>query len=575
MIDEELIEKFYSKLFTIPRKRITVSIGLATILLASLLNGTVSKTFFAQRYFFIGLSLIVCIFIGALSLRMALNSRRIFFLSLFILIFVEIFDFIAIHIASNFNLIVMAPATMAAGLTLILYFTSESSELKTAVISGLILIAIYPVNFLFSFEAPHRFLAYFTTIVVGVAFAFLFIKYLDRDYDGINIKKLLRSFLLFWLTSEPEYFENELLKTSRKKKGWVKVLKFGDVSLVSTSFHPGPLRNVGGARMVGEILEKFGNSIYLHSAAKHDSNPSTSKDIRKILKAIEEIEETEETKEIEMSNLTAVKPVEVEGERFRIKIFPFNSLFNSDFNFTLIFISGKKAIDDIPEVINEFAESLFGECLVVDCHNCHSENYGLSEEDLQEIKKLLENAKEKLRKLDNFDPVKDSVKVRYSFFKKKVETPNICGFIAMLLLDYNSEKHCLLMLDGNNVNCEFKNQLEVFLSKNGIKGIISSTDNHAKTAISPKVGYMPVGSDKKEREIILEFLKEGLSSHELREVEKICYAKKNVEINVMGDDFFKTVEKAFKEIGEKAMYLFFAVIVLQLAVSLILGSLIM
>lgn len=558
MIDEKLIEKFYSKLFTIPRKRITVSIGLATIILASLLNGTVSKTFFAQRYFFIGLSLIVCIFVAAFILKMAFNSRRIFFLALFILIFVEIFDFIAIHILNSFNLIIMSPAAMATGLMLILFFTSRSSELRTALVSTMVLIAIYPVNFLFSFETPHRFVAYSATILAGVIIAFGFIKYIDRNYDGINIKKLLRSFLLFWLTSQPEYFENELLKTSIRKKGWVKCLKIGDVLLFSTSFHPGPLRNVGGAKMVGEVLEKFESAMYLHSAAKHDSNPSSFKDVRSILNAVDGVE---------FVPVKAMKPVEVEGEKFSVRILPFASS-NPASGVKLILISGKKAIDDIPEGIGSYAERLFGECMVVDCHNCHSENYEIDKADLEEIVDLLHRIREKLQR-------SEPVELRYSFFKKRIETANICGFVAMLLLDYGDDRHCLLMLDGNNVDCIFKNDLETFLAGKGVKATILSTDNHAKTAISPKVGYMPVGSDRKEREIVFDFIEECFEGLNFEGAVEIGYTSREVEINVMGDGFFKTVEKAFREIGEKAMYLFFTTILAQLVVAIVLGTLIM
>jgi len=550
MIDQELIEKFYSKLFTIPRKRITVSIGLVTIAFASLLNGTVSKSFFAQRYFFIGLSLIICIFIAAFALKMALNSRRVFFLSLFILIFVEIFDFIAIHVINNFNLIIMAPATMAAGLTLILFFTSESSEVKTAIVSASILIAIYPVDFIFSFEAPHRFLSYFITILIGIIFAFLFVKYIDRDYGGINIKKILRSFLLFWLTSEPYYFERELLKTSLNKKGWVRCLKIGNVKLITTSFHPGPLRNIGGAMLVGKILDVVENSIYLHSPAKHDSNPTSATDVEKIV----------ETLDCEsLKRIASYKPVETEGEKFSLKIFPFDGV-------KLLFISGKEAIDDIPEGVYSFAEDILGECMIIDCHNCHKPNYEITPEDLVEIRGLVERAtKHGLKQTNN---------LRYSFSKRKIETANTCGHIAMLLLDYDGEKYALLMLDGNNVDCSFKNELESFFAENGYKGIIASTDNHAKTAISPKVGYMPVGSDRAEREIILDFIENSIQT-EFKEVDEIGYSKREVEVRVMGNDFFKYIEKAFQEIGEKAMYLFFAVIFLQLAASILFGTIMM
>jgi putative membrane protein len=560
MIDEKLIEKFYSKLFTMPRKRITVVIGLITILFASLLNGTVSKTFFAQRYFFIGLSLIIAIYLASVFLSLALTSRRIFFLSLFILIFVEFFDFIAIHILRNFNLIVMAPATMAAGLTMILYFTSEASEVKTAIISFTLLILVYPVDFYFSFEAPHRFSSYLLTTFAGVLLSWVFLKYIDRDYGNFNVKRMLRAFLLFWLTTLPEYFEKELLKVSELKRGWVKCLRIGDVELISTSFHPGPLRNIGGAMLVERVLEGR-KAIYMHSTVKHSSNPSSSKDVKRIVSAIS----------CSDRDLRAKRPVEVEGNNFSLKIFPFDSV-------TLIFISGKTAIDDIPEEINKFAEKIFGETIIVDCHNCHRRNYEIGSEEIMELITLFEKGKEKLTnnglaKDESFD---ESNSIGYFFTSKRIETPNTCGKIGMLILDYEGCRYGILMLDGNNVNCEFKEELEYLLEDNGISPVILSTDNHSKTGISPKIGYMPVGSDDMERRTIIDFVVgvvSGLEDKQLRSG-KISYGKREVEVNVMGDAFFKSVENAFRDMGEKSIYLFFIVIFLQLVVSVMLGSVI-
>ncbi len=550
MIDEKLIEKFYSKLFTIPRKRITIAIGVVTIMLASFLNGIVSKTFFAQRYFFVGLALITSLFISSRLIRLALNSRRVFFLALFILIFVEIFDFIAIHLLNNFNLIIMAPATMAAGLTMILYFTSESSALKTSVISSSILVAIYPVNFIFSFEAPHRFTAYSLTILLGVMFSFAFLRYIDRNYGKFNVKKMLKAFLLFWLTSEPKFFEKELEKLSEIKKGYVSCIRIDDVSLMSSSFHPGPLRNIGGARLVEEMLRRYGG-IYMHSAVKHDSNPSTSRDVEKIVESVS-------CTGVKLKPLKPLKPAEIDGERFTILVFPFDRL-------KIVFISGKEAIDDIPEEIATFAEKVLGECIVVDCHNCHKSGYELTKEDLDELRSLIERA----GGID-FDGVKE---FKYAFLGKDFETKNTCGKIALLLLDYDGDKYAILMLDGNNICCDFRRDIENWFKSAGINGIVISTDNHAKTGISPKIGYMPVGSDEVERKMIADFVKEAIKTTPER-TESIAYSRNEVEVKVMGNAFFKSVENAFRDVGEKAIYLFFAVILGQFAVSILLGNMI-
>jgi putative membrane protein len=274
--------------------------------------------------------------------------------------------------------------------------------------------------------------------------------------------------------------------------------------------------------------------------------------VRKILEAMERLE---------FKNFTALEPFELEGDNFSLKILPFEG----DETLNLIFISGKRAIDDLPSGISEYAERLFGSCMVIDCHNCHRESYEI-DNDLLEIRKLLDEGKRRFKRR--------AAKLRYSFHKQRIETQNTCGFIAILTLDYG-ERYCLVMLDGNNIDCGFKKDLEDFLMREGFKGIILSTDNHAKTAISPKVGYIPVGRDKKEREVIFDFVRDSLGKLDVKEAKEIAYGMKEVEINVMGDEFFTSVERAFREIGEKAMYLFFAIIILQLAASLVLGSLIL
>ncbi|AGK60373.1 putative membrane protein [Archaeoglobus sulfaticallidus PM70-1] len=549
MIDQKIIEKFYSKLFTIPRKRVSVLIGIITIVFASFLNGTVSKSFFAQRYFFIGLSLIISLLIASKLLKIAFNSRRVFFLALFILIFVEIFDSIAIHILHNFNLIIMAPSAMATGLTLILFFTSETEEFKASLLSTTILLSIYPIDYAFSFEAPHRFTGYVAATVIGVSLALLFIKFIDRNYGRFNSKRLLRNFILFWLTSDPSFFERELERISETKEGFVKCLKINDVHLVTTSFHPGPIRNIGGALLVEKLLDE--NRIYLHSLVKHDSNPSTSRDVEEIVRKAKNLSS--------FISLKCFKPVSVEGERFKLMAFPFDKL-------TLIFISGKKAIDDIPESINRFAEKIFGECIVVDCHNCHSQGYEMSSGDIIEILELMEALKEKI----DFREVN---RLRYSLASARIDGKS-CERVSMLILDYDGERFVLLMLDGNNINCEFKSELENFFLKSGLQPVIFSTDNHSKTGVSPKIGYMPVGSDVAERKAIIDFIMRNLG-RELKDVGEVGYSHDTVKVRVMGEDFFKAVEKMFVDLGEKAIYIFISIVLIQFFTSLIFGNLIL
>lgn len=540
------MERFYSKIFTTPRKRYSVALGVITIIFASILNGTSSKTFFAQRYFFLGLFIIIAVLIFGRFINLAFNNRRAFFLALLILISIEFFDIVVIHTGFP-NLIVVAPASIASLLTITLYFTSEAEERKVCFLSFLMLMLFYPINYLYSFNAPHRFLAYFLASSIGVIIGYFYIKYLDRDF-GFNIKEFLKAFLLFWLTTDPIYFEKKLEEIGVRKEGWIRCLSVGDVKLISTSFHPGPLRNIGGVKIVERILE-MGKTMYLHSATTHDHNLVSKEEVENVISQIN----------CDGCVIDAMEPYIIEGERFKLIIFPFSK-------FRLIVVSGKKAIDDLPVEIQEFAEK-FGDAWIVDAHNSFEEEFDIKKEDVEEIKGLIEKA------MNRDSEIK---KLRYAFTKKKVESKNVCGYLALLILDYDGSKYAIVMIDSNNIAKNLRIKIEEYLKEKGYNPVIISTDNHSKTGISPKIGYKPAGDDESDIKAVFDFLntsiktiKSGLKSGEIK------YSKKSVVAKVMGAKFFDDVERAFLQFGQKALYLFLVIIALQVVTAILLGIVIL
>jgi putative membrane protein len=543
MIESKLLEKFYSKLFTIPKKRISVTLGITTIFLASLLNGIVSKAFFAQRYFFLGLFIIACLLLAKRPLKLAFNSRRVFFLSLLILISIEVFDFIVIHLLDNFYLIVVAPASAATLLTMTFYFTSEVSERRVALVVAVIFLALYPVNHFYSFQVPHRALGYSLTTLFGVLLGIVFVKFIDKDFGIFNTKNLLKSFVLFWLTSKPEYFEREIEKVGIEQKGWIKCLSIGKAKLVSTAFHPGPMRNIGGALLVPEVLERVENSIYLHSTVKHENNLVSREEVEKVLSSIK----------CSCDNLKVFLPFEVEGQKYTLRVFPFEKV-------SLLILSGKDAIDDMPALLNEVAEEYFGEVMLVEAHNAYREDFEVTAEEFYELEELL-------RKASSTSTTESQLQC--SFFKEKVEGSNICGYLALLLLKYSSGLYGILMLDGNNVRKSFRDELEWFGRKKKINLTVISTDNHSRTAVSPKVGYKPIGDDR-DKKVVYAFLEKVLRNIEFEDA-RVSYSRNDVTAKVMGKKFFERVEEAFIALGEKALYLLVAVVLLQLVVTIVLG----
>ena len=546
-MDQSVFERVYSKVFTIPKKRISVTLGIVTIVFASLQYG-LAREFFARRYIALGLILIILILILGRTIKLAFNSRRTFFLALLILISIEIFDFIAFHFGTPY-LISLTPALISSFLTIILYFLSEANEDRVYAVSLIMILLIYPFNYRYSFDAPSRLDFYILTFTyifiasVGVFLGYLYIRFLDRDF-GFNLKDLLRSFTLFWLTSNPAYVEKELDGTGMIKKGWIRCLSIGNVKIISDSFHPGPFGNVGGAKLVKRILD-MGNTMYLHSASTHGENIVSGEEAEKLMDSI-----TCNCKE-----LRAMKPYEVESKKFKITVFPFD-------NFRLMIVSGKNAIDDIPPEVQEFADK-FGDVLVCDGHNSYKKGYDVTPDEVEEIKSLIEKA-------TGIETEESTV--MYSFSKRKVDTTNICRYLALLILDYEGEKYAVFMIDSNNIEKTFRLRVERFLEDKKVKAIVISPDDHAKTGILPKLGYEPAGADKSDVRAVFDFLKE-IDFKNIKEKGKISYCKKDVKAKVIGSAFFENLERAVIQMGGKAMFLFFLIIFLQLTIAVILGTL--
>ena len=546
-MDQSVFERVYSKVFTIPKKRISVTLGIVTIVFASLQYG-LAREFFARRYIALGLILIILILILGRTIKLAFNSRRTFFLALLILISIEIFDFIAFHFGTPY-LISLTPALISSFLTIILYFLSEANEDRVYAVSLIMILLIYPFNYRYSFDAPSRLDFYILTLTyifiasVGVFLGYLYIRFLDRDF-GFNLKDLLRSFTLFWLTSNPAYVEKELDGTGMIKEGWIRCLSIGNVKIISDSFHPGPFGNVGGAKLVKRILD-MGNTMYLHSASTHGENIVSGEEAEKLMDSI-----TCNCKE-----LRAMKPYEVESKKFKITVFPFD-------NFRLMIVSGKNAIDDIPPEVQEFADK-FGDILVCDAHNSYKKGYDVTPDEVEEIKSLIEKA-------TGIETEESTV--MYSFSKRKVDTTNICRYLALLILDYEGEKYAVFMIDSNNIEKTFRLRVERFLEDKKVKAIVISPDDHAKTGILPKLGYEPAGADKSDVRAVFDFLKE-IDFKNIKEKGKISYCKKDVKAKVIGSAFFENLERAVIQMGGKAMFLFFLIIFLQLTIAVILSTL--
>ncbi|MET1124641.1 MAG: DUF2070 family protein [Archaeoglobaceae archaeon] len=292
--------------------------------------------------------------------------------------------------------------------------------------------------------------------LVSLLFLAAYLKMLDARYGRVNVREFVERFVLHWLTRDPRYLEELFDRWGVERDGRVRCVCVGDAKLVTTDFHPGPFRNVGGARLV-EVLSED-NAIYLHSPTSHRMNPTSSAEVEK-LKGVSCYRK-----------LKPMKPFVIDGEAFEVFCFPFDAT-------RLIFVSGKRAIDDF---------EISSESIVIDCHNAHGDF------DASEIERLVAEAERR---------ESQPSKCRYAFVKIPASTESICSYAATLLLDYEGERYAIVSFDSNNVLLEFRRFVEELFAGIGYRAIVTSTDNHAKTGVRAKTSYKPAGSCREDYKI--------------------------------------------------------------------------
>jgi putative membrane protein len=343
-----------------------------------------------------------------------------------------------------------------------------------------------------------------------------------------TMREFAERFVKFWLTGEAKYAEEILLRNSEEFEGRVKCLRMNDFRLVSTDFHPGPFRDVGGARLVN--LFDLPNTVYIHSPTFHGRDPVSEEDVLRIREALS----------CNGVELKPMRPFELESENFRVYCLPFDKK-------RLIFVSGKERIDDF------IVES---ENFVVDCHNANF--FGdLEAEEVREIEQLVRKAE-----VMHSEP---SNNVKGAFVKISAETDSISRYISAVLLDYGSLKYAIVVFDSNNVEPQFREMVERRFSELGFTAIVCSTDNHSKTGIRVKESYRPAGGSKRDKELFEQLL-EACKKAEFESVD-FRYSESLVRAKVLGS-LRDEIEKLSGRAG-KYVYLFFVFIFLSWLLAIV------
>jgi len=482
------VESLYQKLFSIPRAEIMVVLSFLSALLLSLLDEIL-------LYFW---ALVFAVSIVAVKvIKLKFDLKRISFLAFLI------------TVISLPAVLVSGSAAASAFLLILVYYFCSEKKLLSIPVASLPYVVLSP-NILTLLG-----------LLISAIFVAIYLRMLDVKVGVVRIKDFVENFVLFWLTSNPNYMEKFLEASAEEFEGIVRCLTVNDARVVQTDFHPGPFRNVGGAKLVERL--SAGNAVYLHSPTSHARNPVSSGEVEKIVSSVR----------FSGKNLTPHKPFRIEGNNFEVYCFPFGEQ-------RIIFVSGKNHIDDF--IVNS-------KSFVVDCHNAYEKNYDPDDKDVEEIQSLVREAEER---------TSQPAEVKSGFVRIDAETESLCGYVAAILLDYAGERYAIVVFDANNVDLKFRRHIESLFGEIGYRAIIVSTDNHAKTGVRAKLAYKPAGGDSRDWEIA-EKLVEKCRNAELKET-VFSYNEERVRIKVMGPKILRDSEVAVekKAKGLIATFLAFA-----------------
>lgn len=480
------IESLYQKLFSIPRAEIMVAVSFLSALMLSLLDEIL--------LYFWALLFAVSI-VGVRVINLKFDLKRISFLAFLITV-------------------ITLPAVLVNGsvtasaflLFLVYYFCSEKKFLSIPLASVPYLVLSPNISTLL-------------ILLISAIFVVIYLKMLDVKVGVVRIKDFVENFVLYWLTSNPEYMEKFLETSAEEFEGRVRCLTINNARVIQTDFHPGPFRNVGGARLVEKL--SAGNSVYLHSPTSHARNPVSFGEVEKIASRLR----------CSGKNLIPQKPFRIESSNFEVYCFPFSEQ-------RVIFVSGKKHIDDF--IVNS-------KSFVVDCHNAFEEGYDPDSRDVEKIQSLVKEA-EKI--------TSQPAEVKSAFVRIDAETESLCGYVATILLDYSGEKYAIVVFDANNVDLEFRRHVENLFDEIGYRAIVVSTDNHAKTGVRAKLAYKPAGGDSKDWEIAKKLV-EKCRNAELKET-VFSYFEDRARIKVMGERLLRDSEVAVEKKARELIAIFLA-----------------
>lgn len=470
-----MVSKYYMILFTLPNWRI-----LASILLV--------------------MGLIVVFSMGIHASLLIINSLLVFFV---LYVYSKIRKDTVFHKIKRLiglALTTLIYSSIYTGLTgKVLVGLVSSATMLTVIILGLdgtklsrFFLAITPIyitlilSHLLGFHTWSQVLTSLI-IVLGLASIDLII-YLFMSRRRINhypLPDLGTMFLRNWLDRRTD-IEKAFDELSEVQYVNPRIIELGDLLLIYTDVHYGPFSNIGSSKLpiiLTHAFNKIGyrNILTLHGLGSHDRN------IASLDHAVKYVEELVKTFLGNNGSILFYRGAfSVENDEWRLMSIVFDKL-------TIIIASRPiKGIDDLPYDIQLEYELKtrvrgFGDVIILDAHNSELQD----EPDLNNLKKLLDQAMSKIEEYMNKPPVE--VLYRYKCFESKA--PGLVdGYGCIVCLSgENREEACILYLRGNNMKPGARENLLKAMEDIGTPYLeVITNDEHSETGTRAHIAYVPV-----------------------------------------------------------------------------------
>jgi predicted neutral ceramidase superfamily lipid hydrolase len=528
-------------------KEIAILILLFGIIGGIILNQLIYKGSLNTQeiFYFIGLGSIGLIFptffISFLVkiFRKKIQLNQALFISFLTMLIHIIFSSLALFLAS-FSILFYNLILIGFAFTFLLWFFSFSLIFgfkKSSIIFAILQTIVYLIAFSLSFSIIQMESNIVVKLVLSVLALFVliyFILYISsgplKRNLGIGSTQIIELFFSQWLYGKKD-MEDALDELGEKAKTWIAICSFKTktkfIHLIVPYFHFGPFGNLGGSDFSYRIEEGLKNNqqtvFVFHGTATHSMDPVSSSSINSILKICKE----------------GLKKIEYKPAYFAIKKNKYKNTtcYLLEINNYAIasYTRAPFSTEDINVAIGwalmEHMEKKFLGGVVIDCHNCETNDVDYIEPGSEASFELLEALK-KCKKQKSF---LSRMKVGSStYYPEDIQAIASGGIKVLAFEGENRLPNFIVLLDSNSTTAQTREEILQLIKNKYPKtnfAEVYTTDTHELNTV--RGVFNPAGLKDQEKilKIIEKLLDEAYNSLEYAD---FGMRKEQIELKVIG-----------------------------------------